>query len=59
MKSACHVESANRGRIVYSSHTTRFVSYREAISLDGTMLAKFFEDQEQFSEFTIISISIM
>lgn len=58
MKSACHVESANRG-IVYSSHTAPFVSYREAISLDGTMLAKFFEDQGQFSEFTIISISIM
>ena len=59
MQSACHVESTNRGKIVYSSHTTPSVSCREAISLDGTMLAKFFEGQGQFFEVTIISILIM
>ena len=59
MQSAFHVESTNRGKIVYPSHTTPSVSCRKGISLDGTMLAKFFENQGQFMEVTIISISIM
>ena len=59
MQRACHVESTNRGKIVFSSHTTPSVSYREAISSDGAMLAKFFEEQGEFLEVTIISISIM
>ena len=59
MQSACHVKSANRGKIVYSSNITLSDSCREAISLNGTMLAKFFDDQRQFCEFIIIAISIM
>ena len=59
MQSPCHVENANGGELVYSSHTTLSASCREAISLYGTTLAKFFEDQGQFLEVTIFSISIM
>ena len=59
MQSACHVESVNRGKLVYSSHTAPSVLYREAIWLDGTMFAKFFEDQGQFLELTIIVLSVI
>ena len=59
MQSACHVEHANSGELVSSSHATPSVSCREAISLYGTILAKFFEDQGQFLEVTIFPISIM
>ena len=54
MQSSCHVENANGGKIVYLSHTTPSVSYRVTISLNGTMLTKFSEDQRQFFEVTII-----
>ena len=56
MQSACHVENANSGKLVYSSHTTPSVSCRETISLYGT---KFFGDQGQFLEVTIFSVSII
>ena len=59
MQSACHVENANSGKLVYSSHTTPSASYREVISLYGTIVAKFFEDQGQILEVTIFSISNM
>ena len=59
MQSACHVENANSGKLVYSSHTAPSASYREAISLYGTIVAKFFEDQGQILEVTIFSISNM
>ena len=41
IQSACHVESTNRGKVVYSSHTTPSVYCRKAISLNGIMLEVF------------------
>ena len=53
MQIACHVEN------VYSFHALPSRSCQQAVSLDGSRLAKFSDDQEKPFVVTIIFVSIM